>query len=488
MSNDLSTICKYIITDLEKTKKLLVNIDQKSVLKFIKNILSAYEDLFKMIYISPSKSPSKSSSPKITSPSSPSPKITSPIIPLPSSPSPKSPSPIIPLPIIPSPSISLPKIYTTLRFLIRDEEPTTYKDGRPFMGKTISNGDTLIYPSGQIIKDRGQEFVLVQDLEQPNAIGYILYKHLEDSGSKETHGRTIFKIKGTKTYNLILDLKNNELRGFEVNYKNKLVYPINTIEYKNSKSYSSTGYKLVQKIDDPNTFGYINVNKLLDFNIIDISPKSPSPLITSPKSPSTSISSAEISLSLKFKSTKTKTILTFLRFDADPYMNPTLNGFPFKGKTISNSDTLIYPNGQKIDYDNKQFVLVQDYDNPDIIGYILCEHLTNKFERESGRTIYRIKDNNTYSLKLDLKNNNLIGYQVNSKNRLVYPYGLISTITDYSKPPKRVDYVIVQKIDDPNVFGFIKLKDLEQFDENKMKSKYLKYKMKYLQLKQKSGL
>ena len=185
-------------------------------------------------------------------------------------------------------------------------------------------------------------------------------------------------------------------------------------------------------------------------------------------------SNKQISYNLQFKS-KINTTLRFQANNADPNMNPTLNGFPFKGKNISENNILIYPNGLK----NNELVLVQDFNNPNIIGYLPKELLAT-LDYYNGYTRYTMTEK-PIKLNVDTYQDGSI---ITAKNILVYPAGQRIPIID-PKTNTTSDYVIVQKIDDANVFGYIKYEDLILLNQNnKYKMKYLKYKMKYLKLKQ----
>jgi hypothetical protein len=194
----------------------------------------------------------------------------------------------------------------------------------------------------------------------------------------------------------------------------------------------------------------------------------------------------------QFKSKK-DTILRFQANNADPNMNHTLNDFQFKGQKILTTDKLKYPNGNI--YNN--FVLVQDLKNPNIIGYILKDNLvSSRIINNQPTFISPITTkllNNVDGTNVDELNESIKPIFVNPTNNLIYPAGQKITFKDESTdPPSFIDYIIVQKIDNPNVFGYIKFEDLELSkiveESNNMKSKYLKYKMKYLKLKQESRI
>ena len=192
---------------------------------------------------------------------------------------------------------------------------------------------------------------------------------------------------------------------------------------------------------------------------------------------------------LQLKSKK-DTVLRFPTNNANPNMNNTINGFQFIEQPILPTDKLKYPNGNK--YNN--FVLVQDLYNPNIIGYILKDNLvSSKTINHQPTLISPITTKLLYNVNGTNGDELFKPIFVNPTNNLIYPSGQKSTFEDKStEPPRLIDYVIVQKIDNPNVFGYIKFEDLELSEiveeSNKMKAKYLKYKMKYLKLKKESRI
>jgi hypothetical protein len=158
------------------------------------------------------------------------------------------------------------------------------------------------------------------------------------------------------------------------------------------------------------------------------------------------------------------------------------NETPYIEKKITTDDILIYPNGKKYGENEDELVLVKDLDNHNIIGYISTELLASH-STINNQTIYTMTGRGPIKLKLQLNDKGQEGQEVTTNNKLIYPTGQIIPIkvpnTDIT-----INYVIVQKKDDANVFGYIEYKYLIPLLNQDMKSKYLKYKMKYLKLKQ----
>jgi hypothetical protein len=154
----------------------------------------------------------------------------------------------------------------------------------------------------------------------------------------------------------------------------------------------------------------------------------------------------------------------------------------FKGLNISSKHELKFPNGEIV---NDQFKIVVDICNPNIIGYIKQEDLIqfNDYfiinKPVTLRLLPHHKDPNkvengylgTYPFK---------GYDLTKSNRLVYPNGREVNV-DFDG--KKIVFVLVQKKDDPSVFGYVNKSYLTEIQSGGYYEKYLKYKSKYLELK-----
>jgi endonuclease/exonuclease/phosphatase family metal-dependent hydrolase len=165
--------------------------------------------------------------------------------------------------------------------------------------------------------------------------------------------------------------------------------------------------------------------------------------------------------------------LRLLDDNSDPNSNPILNGKQFKGDTISNTDTLICPNGLVTP---SGLVLVINKNNPNIYGYIRPTYLIyngtnfNPTKTVTLRLLDDIKDPNTEKVINGKKHQ---GDTVNTSNELVYPNGEIT--------PNGL--IFIQKEGDANVYGYIKNSYLTSQVGGGYYEKYLKYKAKYLELR-----
>ena len=160
--------------------------------------------------------------------------------------------------------------------------------------------------------------------------------------------------------------------------------------------------------------------------------------------------------------------------------NIKINNHFFKGSNIKRKDELKFPNGEIV----KEFVLVVDMHDPNIIGYIRKKNLipvNNYFIIKPVKLTLRLQPidedpvTNEYFNNMPFK-----GHEVNRSNIFVYPNGReVNVIFG----PKNIVYVLVQKKDDPSVFGYVNKSYLIEIQSGGYYEKYLKYKSKYLELK-----
>lgn len=162
--------------------------------------------------------------------------------------------------------------------------------------------------------------------------------------------------------------------------------------------------------------------------------------------------------------------------------NNKINNNFFKGFGISSADKLIFPNGKEVN----GFVLVVDKNNPNIIGYIRKSYLKpvdDYFVIDSpDKKLLRLQadpsmPNNTDGL---LNGKPFRGNIVDNTNQFVYPDGREVSV-DFNE--KKIVYVIIQKKDDPSVFGYVNKDYLIETQSGGYYEKYKKYKSKYLKLK-----
>ena len=191
---------------------------------------------------------------------------------------------------------------------------------------------------------------------------------------------------------------------------------------------------------------------------------------------------------IKLKPTVTSKILRLMVSNYDPLQYPIISNSQFKGGQIKNNNNIIYPNGRINTVQNKMgqpvnYVLVVLKSNPDIIGYINFDYLINvggaikldfKYKQRTLRLRITNDDPN------DPAHTAIKGGIVTSKNELIFPKGETYTAADNDKINT---YVLIQKEDDGNIFGYINIDYLSIPGGASAFNKYLKYKQKYLELK-----
>jgi hypothetical protein len=158
--------------------------------------------------------------------------------------------------------------------------------------------------------------------------------------------------------------------------------------------------------------------------------------------------------------------------------NESLNGNPFKGAIINNTNKLIYPNGKVTP---NMLVLVADKDNSNIIGYVKNIYLTKSplgdyYTLNLPSRTLRLQDNssdpNIFG-NASLNGKPFKGQTILNTNKLIYPNGQVT----------RNGYVLVQNEDDNNTFGYVHNSYITAQIGGRYYEKYLKYKNKYLSLK-----
>jgi hypothetical protein len=145
----------------------------------------------------------------------------------------------------------------------------------------------------------------------------------------------------------------------------------------------------------------------------------------------------------------------------------------FQGKHLMKNDKVIYPCG-KITANN--FVLVYALNDPNKIGYInksyLIEHGSDlKLNPIHVTKTLRLQDDpNDPNANYTLNGRPFKGLQLNTTDILKYACG--------EQTDKRL--VLVQKENDTNTIGYLKIESIQS--GGKYKEKYIKYKTKYLNL------
>lgn len=147
--------------------------------------------------------------------------------------------------------------------------------------------------------------------------------------------------------------------------------------------------------------------------------------------------------------TSSRRTLRLLNILDDPNTTSMIDGYYFKGRSINNTDTLVYPNGKINPVTN--LVFVADVDNSNIIGYVDSRYLS------AISPIDEIYSINIPSVDLRLQDDLsdpeihkiLNGYPhrgctITNKNRLCFPNG----------EETNFGLVIIQKINDRNVIGY----------------------------------
>ena len=192
---------------------------------------------------------------------------------------------------------------------------------------------------------------------------------------------------------------------------------------------------------------------------------------------------------IKLKPAVASKILRLMVSNYDPQQYPIISHSHFKGGQIKNGDNIIYPNGsvniiQNASGQPVNYVLIALKSNPNIIGYINYDYLINVGDAIKLHSKYKQR---TLRLRItsddpnDPANNAIKGGIVTSADELIFPNGEKHIANDNGKINT---YVLVQKEDDGNIFGYININYLSLPDDSAF-NKYLKYKQKYLELKNK---
>jgi hypothetical protein len=158
--------------------------------------------------------------------------------------------------------------------------------------------------------------------------------------------------------------------------------------------------------------------------------------------------------------------------------NDSLNGFPFRGAVINDTNKLIYPNGKVTP---NMLVLVVDKDNSNIFGYVKNIYLTKSplgdyYTLNLPSRTLRLQDDSSDPNgfgNASLNGEPFKGQTILNTNKLIYPNGQVT----------RNGYVLVQNEDDNNIFGYVHNSYITAQIGGYYYEKYLKYKNKYLSLK-----
>jgi hypothetical protein len=163
--------------------------------------------------------------------------------------------------------------------------------------------------------------------------------------------------------------------------------------------------------------------------------------------------------------------------------NEILNGHQFKGNTITTADRLIFPNGEP---GATGLVLVVDRNNPNNLGYVRQKYLqpigSNSYRLILPTVTLRLQDN--IADPNDPKNKNLKGTPF--KGPTIDSTAVLSFPSGQHFPSGGKQYVIVQKDNDRNIFGYVNatyIESAQQKGGDIYYNKYLKYKNKYLKYK-----
>lgn len=148
----------------------------------------------------------------------------------------------------------------TLRLINSVEDPETNKkiDKFKFKGEYVEDSDKLIYPSGDIIKDDGNEFVCVITGDN-KYIGYVKPKYLENVDISED-GNSVqpntYKLKETITFRLKPQNRfTKDIKGPTICENNKVYIP-------NGEVIKNTDLVVVQVKNKPEKIGFIHKKKL----------------------------------------------------------------------------------------------------------------------------------------------------------------------------------------------------------------------------------
>lgn len=165
----------------------------------------------------------------------------------------------------------------------------------------------------------------------------------------------------------------------------------------------------------------------------------------------------------------------------DPNKYYLINNNFFKGLSVSPQDELIFPNGNEVN----EFVLVVDRNNPNIIGYIKKSDLISvgdyfKLNSLNDEFLRLQPDSSAFPIDGRLNNTPFRGNIINNNNQFVYPNGEEVEVDFYGQ---KIIYILIQKKDNPNVFGYVNKDYLIENQSGGYYEKYQKYKYKYIELK-----
>ena len=210
-------------------------------------------------------------------------------------------------------------------------------------------------------------------------------EYLPSSSKGQTIRQQEFKIETPKTLrmqdntedpnkpdsNKKLFYKDNDypFRGKQVTTAMTLIYP----PYSKESLDPATNLVFVQVKNDSNKIGYVN------YDYLDL------------------LGNNECQLKKQYASR----ILRLQNNNHQPHINTDM--FPFKGMQISNTDILIFPNGN---ITKKDLVIVQDKDDPNTIGYIQAKYLKEKhLSKGGGNKKTNKKSNKKTNKKYNKKSN-----------------------------------------------------------------------------------
>ena len=180
--------------------------------------------------------------------------------------------------------------------------------------------------------------------------------------------------------------------------------------------------------------------------------------------------------------------LRLMLTNKDPNIDKLIDGKWHIGGNVDNDDSLEYPNGRVHNVNGNNYVLVCAKNNPNKIGYINQSYLINvgntiKLNPIHGRKTLRLRLDSSDPNDPKFKNSVFKGLAIDHTEELIYPNGETYEATDNGKTNR---YVLVQKADDGNIFGYVNKEYLTQ-PASGFLIKYLKYKQKYLELRKASN-
>jgi len=195
----------------------------------------------------------------------------------------------------------------------------------------------------------------------------------------------VFNVNDHKILRLQNDISDPDLNK-EINgnpFRGKLVKRNTNLVYPNGKI-TNNNLVFVQAKNDPNKIGYVNFDYLEK--------------------------SKDNEYKLKNKLTKT---LRLQNYTNDPNNPNESKLYPFKGMNITYNDILCFPNGN---ITTNKLVIVQNVDDPNIIGYIRHEYLKHVINGCRIRTRKSIKQNKTNNKKKKTKKS----YDIKTKKKFLY--------------------------------------------------------------------